>query len=67
MTFMKNEDFKGLETAKHLEFNKLFEYSSFWDMQYTSLQTISQIPNRSQSQVIELDELHDMLKKPENN
>ena len=29
MTYMNNRDFEGLEIAKNMEFNKLFEYSSF--------------------------------------
>lgn len=66
MTFMKNEDFKGLEIAKRLEFNKLFEYSGFWDMQYTNLEKLSQTSSNSQSQVIALDELQNILKELDN-
>lgn len=61
MTFMGNEDFKGLETAKTFDFNKLFEYSSFWDMQYNGLKTISKLPERK-SKTYDISELRDILR-----
>lgn len=46
MTYMNNRDFEGLEIAKNMEFNKLFEYSSFWDMQYNGLKVSSKFPEK---------------------
>ncbi|WP_270207023.1 helix-turn-helix domain-containing protein [Streptococcus anginosus] len=49
MTFMKNGDFDGLENAKNMEFEKLFEYSSFWDMQYNGLKSSNKSLKNKQS------------------
>ena len=46
MTYMKNRDFEGLEIAKNIDFNKLFEYSTFWDMQYNGLKVSSKFPEK---------------------
>ncbi|SUN64082.1 Phage transcriptional regulator [Streptococcus dysgalactiae subsp. equisimilis] len=61
MTYMKNRDFEGLEIAKNMEFNKLFEYSSFWDMQYNGLKAANKFPESS-NKVYDVSELQDLLK-----
>ena len=64
MTYMKNRDFEGLEIAKNMEFNKLFEYSTFWDMQYNGLKVSSKFPEKP-DKVHSISELQDLLKNSE--
>ena len=64
MTYMNNRDFEGLEIAKNMEFNKLFEYSSFWDMQYNGLKVSSKFPEKP-DKVHSISELQDLLKNSE--
>ena len=64
MTYMKNRDFEGLEIAKNMEFNKLFEYSSFWDMQYNGLKVSSKFPEKT-DKVYSISEFQDLLKNSE--
>ena len=64
MTYMNNRDFEGLEIAKNMEFNKLFEYSSFWDMQYNGLKVSSKFPEKP-DKVYSVSELQDLLKNSE--
>ncbi|WP_250317659.1 helix-turn-helix domain-containing protein [Streptococcus infantarius] len=64
MTYMKNRDFEGLEIAKNMEFNKLFEYSSFWDMQYNGLKVSSKFPEKP-DKVYNISEFQDLLKNSE--
>lgn len=64
MTYMNNRDFEGLEIAKNMEFNKLFEYSPFWDMQYNGLKVSSKFPEKP-DKVYSISELQDLLKNSE--
>ena len=64
MTYMNNRDFEGLEIAKNMEFNKLFEYSPFWDMQYNGLKVSSKFPEQP-DKVHSISELQDLLKNSE--
>ena len=64
MTYMNNRDFEGLEIAKNMEFNKLFEYSPFWDMQYNGLKVSSKFPEKP-DKVHSISELQDLLKNSE--
>ncbi|MDI5914874.1 helix-turn-helix transcriptional regulator [Streptococcus equi subsp. zooepidemicus] len=64
MNYMKHKDFEGLEIAKNMEFNKLFEYSSFWDMQYNGLKVSSKFPKKP-DKVYSISEFQDLLKNSE--
>jgi transcriptional regulator with XRE-family HTH domain len=65
MNYMKHKDFEGLEIAKNMEFNKLFEYSSFWDMQYNGLKVSSKFPEKPDDKVYSISEFQDLLKNSE--
>ncbi|WP_398580258.1 helix-turn-helix domain-containing protein [Streptococcus sp. 2021WUSS124] len=64
MNYMKHKDFEGLEIAKNMEFNKLFEYSSFWDMQYNGLKVTSKFSEKP-DKIYSISEFQDLLKNSE--